>query len=139
MKVDQYIPDYILNPNMAMPLIEVEGDKYIGTLYFPSLQIELRVMSSWSYPNLKKAPCLYSGSVYTGNAVIAAHNYTSHFGQLMRLAPADAVYFTDADGNVFSYEVVVQEVPEDLHRHRLVGPAPTACRIRHPRRTCPEV
>ena len=109
---DLYIPDYILNPQMEMPTVEVEGDEYIGTLYFPSLQIELPVMSSWSYPNLKKSPCLYSGSVYTGNAVIAAHNYASHFGRLTKLAPGDAVYFTDVDGNLFTYGVVLQEVLE---------------------------
>lgn len=111
-EIDPYIPDYILNPNMEMPTVEAEGDKYIGTLYFPSLKLELPVMSSWSYPDLKKAPCLYSGSIYTGNAVIAAHNYASHFGQLTKLAPADEVYFTDVDGNVFTYEVVLLEVLE---------------------------
>ena len=110
--VDQYIPDYILDPNMEMPTVDINGDKYIGTLYFPSLKIELPVMSSWSYPDLKKAPCLYSGSIYAGNAVIAAHNYAGHFGRLAKLSPADTVYFTDVDGNRFSYEVVLEEVLE---------------------------
>ena len=111
-ETDAYIPDYILNPKMDMPTVEAEGDRYIGTLYFPSLQLELPVMSSWSYPDLKKAPCLYSGSIYENNAVIAGHNYASHFGRLTKLDPGDAVYFTDVDGNVFTYGVVSQEVLE---------------------------
>lgn len=111
-EIDQCIPDYVLNPLMEMPTVSVEGNTYIGTLYFPSLQVELPVMNDWSYPNLKTAPCLYSGSIYTGTAVIAAHNYTCHFGQLFNLSPSDVVYFTDADGNIFTYEIVLQEVLE---------------------------
>ncbi|MDO4846417.1 MAG: sortase [Oscillospiraceae bacterium] len=109
---DLYIPDYMLNPNMDMPAIEIDGDRYIGYLQFPTLSLELPIMRSWSYPDLKVAPCLYAGSIYTGNAVIAAHNYTSHFGPLYNLKPGDPVRFTDVDGNVFSYEVVTQEVLE---------------------------
>lgn len=105
-----YIPDYILNPDMKMPEIEIDGNLYIGTLYFPALDLELPVMSSWSYPGLKVSPCLYAGSVYKGNAVIAAHNYESHFGRLSVLEPGDTVVFIDANGNVFNYEVIVQEV-----------------------------
>ena len=111
-EIDHFIPDYILNPNMDMPTVEVDGNSYIGTLYFPSLQVELPVISAWSYPNLKIAPCLYTGSIYTGNAVVAAHNYTSHFWHLFSLSPTDKVLFTDTDGNVFTYEVVLQEVLE---------------------------
>lgn len=111
-EINQFIPDYILNPAMEMPTVEVEGNNYIGTLYFPSLQAELPVMSNWSYSNLKVSPCLYTGSIYTGNAVIAAHNYTCHFGHLFNLSPSDVVHFTDADGNAFSYVVVVIEVLE---------------------------
>ena len=42
--------------------------------------------------------------------MIAAHNYTCHFGHLFNLSPSDVVHFTDADGNAFSYVVVVIEV-----------------------------
>ena len=59
----------------------------------------------WSYPKLKIAPCRYSGSAYTGNLVIAAHNYRTHFGLLESLAPGAQVKFTDVEGNVFSYEI----------------------------------
>lgn len=98
-------PDYLLNPNMDMPAIEVDGHDYIGVLTIPSLGLELPVMSEWSYPNLKIAPCRYSGSAYLDNMVIAAHNYTRQFGQLQNLLGGEAVIFTDTDGNVFAYEV----------------------------------
>ena len=106
---DAYIPDYILNPNMDMPTIEYQGYKYIGTLCIPVIDLELPVMDSWSYPQLKTAPCRYDGSVYLNNMVIAAHNYTGHFGRLKNLQLGDAVIFTDIDGNVFNYKVSKME------------------------------
>lgn len=42
---------------------------------------------------------------YLKNMIIAGHNYRTHFSGIKRLNPGDSVVFTDADGNVFSYEV----------------------------------
>ena len=106
---EKVIPDYILNPDMDMPTIEIGGNLYVGALLFPALDLELPVMSDWSYPGLKISPCMYSGSIYDGNAVIAAHNYVSHFGRLSELGLGDVVCFTDMDGNIFKYEIIVQE------------------------------
>lgn len=109
-------PDYLLNPNMDMPTIEVDGHDYIGVLTIPSLGLELPVMGEWSYPNLKIAPCRYSGSAYLDNMVIAAHNYTRQFGRLQILSDKELVKFTDVEGNIFSYEVVQVEIltPADV-------------------------
>lgn len=102
---DVYIPDYILNPQMDMPIEQIDGQAYIGVLEIPALSLELPVISEWSYPRLKIAPCRYAGSVYLNNMVIAAHNYQSHFAKLGTLSQDDKVSFTDTDGNVFSYKV----------------------------------
>ncbi|MDO4316080.1 MAG: sortase [Oscillospiraceae bacterium] len=98
-------PDYVLNPDMEMPTREIDGHDYIGTLDIPALELSLPVISRWSYPNLKLAPCRYTGSAYQDDLVIAAHNYTRHFGNLKHLSVGDEVRFTDVDGNVFSYTV----------------------------------
>ena len=100
------IPDYILNPEMDMPKKKIDGQQYIGVLRIPALSLELPVISEWSYPNLKIAPCRYAGSAYLDNMVVAAHNYYSHFGYLKNLSQGDEVIFTDMTGNVFRYEVV---------------------------------
>lgn len=104
------IPDYILNPDMDMPEKTIDGVEYIGILSIPTLGLELPVISQWSYPNLKNAPCRYSGSVYKNNMIIAAHNYGSHFGNLKNLKAGDIVTFTDIDGNVFTYEMAELEI-----------------------------
>lgn len=104
------IPDYILNPNMEMPTMEIDGQLYVGTLTVPAIDLELPVLSAWSYPNLKISPCRYTGSVYQSNMVIAAHNYSTHFGNLKDLSAGDEVVFTDISGNVFHYQVAEIEV-----------------------------
>ena len=89
---------------------EIDGYGYIGFLTFPTLNLELPVMADWSDPQLKIAPCRYTGSVFTDDLVIMAHNYKKHFGPIKRLNPEDPVIFTDMDGNSVEYRVVAQEV-----------------------------
>lgn len=103
------IPDYMLNPDMDMPAVEVDGYRYIGTISIPSLELELPVMEEWSDTKLRKAPCRYSGSAYLDNMVIAAHNYRNHFGRLKNIAMGEEVIFTDNDGNLFRYEAAEME------------------------------
>ena len=103
---EQVSPDYQLNPDMEMPKVKIQGNDYIGTLDIPALGLSLPVMGEWSYPKLKVAPCRYSGSAYQGEFVIAAHNYSRHFGRLNQLQAGDQVNFTDIDGNIFEYEAV---------------------------------
>ena len=109
---DGQIPDYQLNPEMEMPevmLEELDGAACIGVLEIPAIDLKLPVLSEWSYPLLKKAPCRYSGSAYLDNLVIAAHNYRTHFGKLKELEMGDEVIFTDAAGNRFEYKVAAVE------------------------------
>lgn len=103
------VPDYILNPKMEMPTVEYGEYACIGILEIPYYDLTLPVLSTWSYPALRVAPCRYSGSAYTEDLVIAAHNYASHFGSLKDLPIGETVVLTDAVGNQFTYEVAVRE------------------------------
>lgn len=112
----EFIPDYKLYPEMEMPVKEIDGRFYIGQIEVPSVGISLAVQDEWNYPNLKKTPCRYSGSVYLDNMTIAAHNYRTHFGSLGNAQIGDAVIFTDMDGNVFNYRIArmdeIQPMPD---------------------------
>ena len=103
------VPDYLLTPEMEMPVETIDGVDYVGVLRIPALALELPVINQWSYPLLKIAPCRYSGSAYQNNLVLCAHNYASHFGNLKNLHIGDAVTFTDMDGNLFTYQVAELE------------------------------
>lgn len=124
-KMDEYhvvktsvgsIPDYVLNPDMDMPEVDVDGMSCIGTLEIPSLDLNLCVTSTFSDENMKQLPCRYYGSIYKKNMVIIAHNYWFHFGRLNTLKSGDEVIFTDASGNCFKYSVDAMDVvgPESV-------------------------
>lgn len=112
--VEEYLPE----PEMEMPVLEVDGREYVGTVDLPSIYRMLPVLNSWDDEQLQIAPCRYRGSAYTGNLILVAHNYDSHFGNLKKLKSGDPVVFRDVEGNRFSYEVVSLETlnPEDTQK-----------------------
>lgn len=102
-------PLYVQNPDMEMPEVKIDGQAYIGAVSIPKIEVELPVISQWTYPRLKIAPCRYSGSVYKDDLIILGHNYESHFRRFTDVETGDEVIFTDMDGNVFRYEVILKE------------------------------
>lgn len=88
-----------------MPTVTLNGYRYIGVLEIPALELSLPVMEDWDYDRLNISPCRFTGNLYDGDLVLCAHNYPQHFGNLKELDVGAAVRFTDAEGNVFRYEV----------------------------------
>lgn len=105
-----------------MPTLTLDRSKYIGILEIPVLGLRLPIMEEWNYPNLKVAPCRYTGSIYQSDMVIAGHNYRSHFGSLNRLRVGDELLFIDMDGNRFVYTVAETEtlMPREIE-HMITG------------------
>ena len=92
-----------------MPVIEVEGNYYIGILEIPSLQLTLPVMDRWDYTRLKISPCVYSGSYKTDDLVICAHNYARHFSPVKWIDMGADVYLITVDCRVYHYQVTNRE------------------------------
>lgn len=90
--------------------VDVDNNLYIGIISIPSLDVELPVMSEWSYDNLKLSPCRYKGSIAEENLIVASHNYNSHFGKIQNLNSGDIITFTDVVGNSYHYEVIHTEI-----------------------------
>ena len=99
-------PETVPREMLTVPAGEYES---VGVLSIPVLELELPVLTDWSYEKLRKAPCHYYGSCYEADFVIAAHNYASHFGRLSQLQAGDLVLFTDVTGQTHCYEVVLVE------------------------------
>lgn len=97
-----------------MTVVDIDGYGYIGFLGIPSLELELPVMTDWTYPQLQIAPCRYCGSTFTDDLVVMAHNYPQHFGKLRDMRAGDTITFTDMDGNTTEYEVVALDVLDAL-------------------------
>lgn len=103
--------NFLKNGKMSEEVID--GKSYIGILEIPSLNINLPVMSSWSYENLKISPNLYTGSYFTDDLVICAHNYRSHFGKLKKLDMNSKINFITVEGDIYSYRVTNARVLND--------------------------
>ena len=89
--------------------VEIDGREYVGVVEIPSLSLSLPVLRDWSYEGLKISPCRYSGSPYTNDLVICAHNYVSHFSALRWIDMGVDVYFTTVTGESFRYVTVNRE------------------------------
>lgn len=117
----QTIPMEILEsaPYKDMPVEVIDGYRYIGFLEIPSIGLSLPVMEEWDYDRLKVSPCRYSGSYYTDDLVICAHNYYRHFTPVKdNLGMGEDVYFTNVLGESIHYQTVNKETvaPTDIRK-----------------------
>ena len=112
-ELERYKPvDLLTEEEKKMTEVMIRGIPYIGYLSIPKLELDLPIISTWNYSQLKVAPCRYVGTVLGEDLVLMAHNYKSHFGKISQLETGDAVTFTDMDGNIISYEVVGEDILE---------------------------
>lgn len=93
---EETIPEETLDPEL--PVVTIDGHDYVGYLELWDLEMKLPVQAQWSYPNLQISPCRESGSSRVEDLIIAAHNYSTHFGKLKTLPIGSVVTFTDMDG-----------------------------------------
>ena len=115
-KQDNIVNNLSLNESKEMKTININGDEYIGTITIPTINLELPVMSEYSYDRLKKAPCRYYGNLFTNDLIICAHAYETFFANINKLTQKDLIIFTDVDGNHYIYEVLDVEIlkPTDV-------------------------
>lgn len=101
--------------------VNIDGYDYIGYISVPVLGLRLPVMAEWDYPRLRIAPCRYTGSTETDDLVIAAHNYSSHFGKIKNLEIGDEVSFTDMNGVVNRYMVAEVDILNPMAIEEMVS------------------
>lgn len=94
----------------AMPTRLVNGINTVGVVSVPSVGIEIPVAAEWSYKNLKKSACRYSGTAEDGRLIILAHNYRQHFGSLGKAEKGDEVQFLDVNGTLYVYQISDREI-----------------------------
>ncbi len=106
--VIEQVPDTVLasEDHGDMPVVDVDGRSFIGTVQIPSLGLLLPIQSEWGKENARVSVCRYMGSAYENDLIIAGHNYIEHFGNLNQLVTGDTVIVTDMNGKSFYYEVV---------------------------------
>ena len=85
--------------------IEIDGNKYIGIVRIPQINVELPVMKDWSYKKMDTAPCVYDGSLENNDLIIMAHNYKGFFIDLDELSSGSIIEFVKCDGELIKFEV----------------------------------
>ena len=105
--VIEQMPSVVLpvNDSGPMPVVNLGGRSFVGTVEIPSLGLLLPIQDEWSNENAKIAVCRYKGSAYDGDLIVCGHNYVEHFGRLPELEMGAQVIVTDMNGMSFYYEV----------------------------------
>jgi len=104
------VPEFLHDPTMEMPEELIDGQKYIGVVEIPDLELALPIISEWSDAKLKISPCRYVGSAYTNDMILSGHSYVNHFRYIRKLERGAEIIFTDMAGTRFVYEVSDTEV-----------------------------
>ncbi len=104
------------NEELKKETLKIDGNEYLGIISIPSLNLELPVMSDWSYKKMKISPGKYYGELESNDLVICAHAYKSLFKYIKDLNQKDILILTEVNGTEHIYEVELIEIlaPEDI-------------------------
>lgn len=87
----------------TMATLSVDGTDFVGLLEIPKYDSVLPVCDDWGSP--AKYPCRFSGSVYDRTMQIGGTSQKGQYDFYRELSVGDTVFFTDMEGNRFSYAV----------------------------------
>ena len=68
----------------------------------------------------KISPCRFTGSYYSDDLVICAHNYDKHLGRLLNIDLGVDVYFTNVEVLTIHYIVTNRETVEPTDVERMI-------------------
>ena len=87
----------------AMPVLSIDGTDFIGIVEMPRFGSSLPVGANWG--KVSNYPCCLSGSVYDRTIQIGGTAQKGQYDFYREISVGDAVFFTDMEGNRFSYAV----------------------------------
>ena len=86
-----------------MATLSIDGIDFVGLLEFPQYGSVLPVRDDWGKPS--KYPCRFSGSVYDRTMQIGGTSQKGQYDFYLDISVGDSLFFTDMEGNRYSYEV----------------------------------
>lgn len=87
----------------TMSTLSIDGTDFVGILEFPQHESALPVCDDWGKPS--KHPCRFNGSVYDRTMQIGGTSQKGQYDFYRDISVGDSVFFTDMEGNRFSYTV----------------------------------
>ena len=95
------VPEERLDNTMAT--LSIDGTDFVGLLEIPKYDSVLPVCDDWGTP--AKYPCRFNGSVYDHTMQIGGTSQKGQYDFFRDISVGDSVFFTDMEGNRFSYTV----------------------------------
>lgn len=87
----------------TMSVLSIKGKNFVGILEMPQFGSALPVCADWG--EVSQYPCRLSGSVYDRTMQIGITSQKGQYDFYREVSVGDAVFFTDMEGNRFSYKV----------------------------------
>lgn len=87
----------------TMSTLSIDGTDFVGILELPRFKSDIPVCADWG--KLSKYPCRFSGSVYERTMQIGGTSQKGQYDFYRDIFVGDSVFFTDMEGNRFSYTV----------------------------------
>ena len=87
----------------TMSTLSIDEIDFVGILELPRFESVLPVCAEWGNPS--KCPCRFSGSVYDRTMQIGGTSQKGQYDFYRDISVGDSVFFTDMEGNRFSYTV----------------------------------
>lgn len=87
----------------TMPTLSIDGIDFVGLLEIPRYGSTLPVCADWGTPS--KYPCRFNGSIYDRTMQIGGTSQVGQYDFYREISAGDTVWFTDMEGNRFSYAV----------------------------------
>lgn len=87
----------------TMSTLSIDEIDFVGILELPRFESVLPVCAEWGNPS--KCPCRFSGSVYDQTMQIGGTSQKGQYDFYRDISVGDSVFFTDMEGNRFSYTV----------------------------------
>ena len=91
--------------NTAMPMLEIDGENYVGIIEVPKFGTALPIAAQWNANRIGRHPCRYTGSIYDGSLIIGGSDNAGQFDFMKLISGGDAVYVTDVTGGRYAYVV----------------------------------
>ena len=86
-----------------MPVFSTNGVDFVGIIEMPRYGSVLPVCANWG--KTYKYPCLFDGSVYNRTLQIGATSQKGQYDFYREICVGDQVYFTDMEGNRYTFEI----------------------------------
>lgn len=103
----------------VMPVIEIDGQDFLGLLEIPDYHVKLPVYADWNTDKCYFRPARFAGSAYDGTLVIGGNYTDQQFGFADQIDVGASIIFTDVRGQRFCDTVIRIQHAEDVKTETL--------------------